>query len=270
MDTYSSFLGHRKSFIPPLFASILIAAISIFAWAEALPVRHTEGTMHGFLVMQTVDGKTIADGEVLQHTEGERVISQMMFHFRDGSSYEDVTTFTQRGQFRVLNDHLKQQGPSFKTSLESRIDASTGQVTVHYKDDSGQDKFLSEKLDMPPDLANGILPILVKNIQPGVPHTVSLITTTPKPRIVKVEITAQGQDKVSIGDSSRKATRYDLKIVIGGITGAIAKLVGKQPPDTHVWILPGEVPALLKAEGPLYDSGPIWQIKMVAPAWPKN
>ena len=35
-----------------------------------------------------------------------------------------------------------------------------------------------------------------------------------------------------------------LKVDIGGLSGLVAPLVGKQPPDSHVWILDGDVPGL--------------------------
>ena len=40
--------------------------------------------------------------------------------------------------------------------------------------------------------------------------------------------------------------------------------MGKQPPDTHVWVLGGEAPAFVKSEGPLYAGGPIWRIQLAS------
>src|SRR5688500_15666463 len=34
--------------------------------AEPVAVRYTEGIVHGFLALRTLDGKTIADGDLLQ------------------------------------------------------------------------------------------------------------------------------------------------------------------------------------------------------------
>jgi len=48
----------------------------------------------------------------------------------------------------------------------------------------------------------------------------------------------------------------------------MAPLLGKQPLDIHVWILGGEVPALVKMEGPLYLGGPAWRIELACPVWP--
>jgi hypothetical protein len=97
-----------------------------------------------------------------------------------------------------------------------------------------------------------------------------LIAATPKPRLVKLAITAASDEPFSTGGAARKATRYVLKVEIGGISGLLAPLVGKQPPDSHVWILGGEAPAFVKSEQPLYLGGPLCRIELVSPVWPRT
>src|SRR5437667_3860758 len=80
--------------------------------AEQVRVRHMEGLMHGFLALRTLDGRRLADGEMTQIAEGDRVTSRLIFRFKDGSVYDDTTIFSQQGAFRVLSDHLVQRGPS--------------------------------------------------------------------------------------------------------------------------------------------------------------
>src|SRR5436853_5899782 len=41
--------------------------------ADSVPVLHKEGLMHGFLVLRTLDGKAIADGQLTQDARGDRV-----------------------------------------------------------------------------------------------------------------------------------------------------------------------------------------------------
>ena len=96
-----------------------------------------------------------------------------------------------------------------------------------------------------------------------------MVAATPKPRLVKLEITPQGEEPFSVGGSSRKATHYVVKVKIGGAAGLVAPLLGKQPPDIHVWILGGEALAFVRSEGPLYFGGPIWRIELVSPVWPR-
>src|SRR5437867_6207048 len=147
-------LGH---FWFRLLAAMLACAApfqTIPLTAEQVPVRHMEGLMHGFLALRTLDGRRLADGEMTQIAEGDRVTSRLIFRFKDGSVYDDTTIFSQRGAFRLLSDHLVQRGPSFKQDRKSVVDASSGQVTVRYKDQDGGEKILRERRDLPPDIAN--------------------------------------------------------------------------------------------------------------------
>jgi len=122
-----------------------------------------------------------------------------------------------------------------------------------------------QRMKLPPDVANGLLLTLMKDIKPSVPRTtVSMVATTPKPRLVKLAILPQGEEPFTIGRFRHTAMRYVVKVEIGGLTGFLARLMGKQPADTHVWVLGGEPPAFVKAEGPLYVGGPIWRIQLAS------
>src|SRR5213594_436763 len=132
--------------------------------AEQITVRYTEGLSHGFLAIRTLEDKLLADGEITQVAKGDRVTSRVFFRFKDGSIYDDTAIFSQRGSFRLLSDHLVEKGPSFKHPMETLLEASTGEVTVHYTDEDGKEKTINERLDMPADVANGLLMMLVKHI----------------------------------------------------------------------------------------------------------
>jgi hypothetical protein len=249
--------------------AILLACAAVLQpnalFADTIPVRHTEGLVHGFLVLRTLDGKALADGQMTQDAQGDRVTNHLIFRFKDGSIYEDTTIFSQRGTFRLLSDHLIQKGPSFKQPVDTLIDASTGQVKIRYTDDKAQQKAIAERLELPPDVANGLLFTLVKDIKPSVPQTtVSMVATTPKPRLVKLAILPPGEEPFIIGSFRYKAMHYVIKVEIGGVTGFLVRLTGKQPADTHVWVLEGEAPAFVKLEGPLYVGGPIWRIQLAS------
>jgi hypothetical protein len=111
---------------------------------------------------------------------------------------------------------------------------------------------------------------IIKNIQPETAETkVSMIVATPTPRLVKLAISPRGEEPFSLVGSQRKATRYEIKIELGGVTGLVAPLIGKQPPDIQVWIIGGEAPAFVKEEGFLYQGGPIWTIQLTSPVWPR-
>jgi hypothetical protein len=237
---------------------------------EPVAVRFMEGLVHGFLSLRAPDGAVLASGDLIQIARGDRVTSRLVFRFKDGSSHDETAVFSQRGHFRLLTNRLIQKGPAFGRPLDMTIDTGTRQVTVRYMDD-GKEKTEAEQLDLPPDLANGMIITLLKNVRPGaLPKSLSLVVATPKPRVVKLEIAVAGKESFSVAGSGRRATHYVLKVEIGGIAGVIAPLLGKQPPDSHVWILEGEAPAFLRSQAPLFMDGPLWRIDLVSPVWPRT
>jgi hypothetical protein len=263
--------GRGRSHAVLLVAIVALTPIPGRALGEPVAVRHAEGLVHGFLVLRDLDGKPLADGDLLQTSRGTRVTSRLVFRFKDGSVHDETAVFSQRQQFRLLRDHLVQKGPTFPKPIDMTIDAVNGQVTVLYADDHGQPKTESERMTLPPDLANGLILTVLKNARPEAPpKSVGFIAATPKPRLVKLEISSAGEEPFATGGTARKAVRYVLKVSIGGIAGAVAPLIGKQPPDSQVWILGGDTPAFIKSEQPLYNEGPVWRIELVSPTWPRQ
>jgi hypothetical protein len=249
---------------------LLTLAISVLTsrWAVAEPihVKYVEGTLHGFMVLRNEDGKQIAVGGVDQTVQGGRVTVSLKFRFEDGSAYEETTVFSQRGVFRVLSHYLLAQGPAFKKPTEVWIDCQTGQVKVRDMAD-GKDKVSIYHVNIPLDLANGIVPMLIKNFPDDSQRTLAILAATPKPRIVKLVVTPEGEDAFSVEGAKYKAKQYRAKVEIGGIAGTVAPVVGQQPPDSHFWILNGEAPIFLKSAGPLSAGTPVWQIELVSPTW---
>jgi hypothetical protein len=239
--------------------------------ADPVPVRHVQGYIHGFLVLKDTDDKLLASGDLIQLPSGNRVTTTLSLHFGDGSLYEETSVFSQSRTYRLLTYKQAMKGPAFKTPLILSLDALSGIVNVQYTDKDGKARIVSDKLSLPPDLANGILPMLLTDADPKRETTLSMVVSTPKPRIVKLKISSSGQDSFSIGGSgTAKATHSIVKIDLGGVTGVAAKVVGKQPPPIHMWIAAGSAPVFLKLEGPLYEDGPLWRIELAGPVWPKT
>ena len=240
-------------------------AIVVPLAADPVAVRYPEGVVHGYLVLRTLDGRILADGEQLQVPRGDRITSKTVFRFRDGSTHEETVEFSQRGRFRLLTDHVVQKGPSFPHPIDMSVDTRSRRVTVRYKD-GNDEKVHDERMDLPADLANGLIPILLKNLPRRAAVTLPYVAATPKPRVVKLEVRPADEESFTVGRSTYKAARWVLKVEIGGVKGAIAPIVGKQPPDNHVWILISEAPSFVKSEAPLYAEGPVWRIELTGPA----
>ena len=239
------------------------------AQADSPAVLNVQGSIHGFLEMRAEDGRVVASGDSTQVVHGDHVTSRTVFHFKDGSEQEETTVFSERGVFKLISYHLVQKGPAFKKPTDLSIVTATGQVTVHATDDKGKEKDSNDHLNLPADLANGLVPTLLKNVPSGTQQLeFPMLVTTPKPRIVKLQISPAGTDGFTFGGANRQATRYVIKVNLGGVAGVVAPVVGKQPPDDQVWMLGGEAPVFVKSEMLSYEGGPMWRVELTAPSWP--
>lgn len=240
------------------------------AFAEPVPVHHPEGTLHGFLSLSTPGGKLLAVGDLLQVADGDRVTSHLVFHFKDGSLDDEITVFTQKGDFRLISDHHVQKGPFFPTAIDLVIDAASGQVTVRSRKKNGKEELKSEHMDLPPDLYNGLITPVAKNLNPETAETkVSMIAATPEPRLVTLSITPREAQAFSLAGQRRKALGHEIKFKLGGLAGVVAPLVGKSPPDVQIWVQGGEMPTFIREQGPTYAQGPILIIQLASPVWPR-
>jgi len=236
--------------------------------AEPVSVRYLEGLTHGFLVLKTMEGKLLGSGDLIQTVRGNRVNSRLVLRYRDGSVSDETTVFTQQKQFRVISDRLIQKGPSFKTPVDATMDRARGLVTVKYTNDKGEQKVEEEKLEFPEDLANGILMPLAKNfIKSTIPESLSVIAITPKPMLIKVKFTNAGLEPFTFAGVRRGATHFVVHPDIGGLKGLAAKIFGKQPPDSHIWIADGEAPAFVRAATPIATGEPLSIIELSGPVY---
>jgi hypothetical protein len=265
----------RIFFLRLIAAAKFVCALSLCALvfhvvplrAETIAVRHVEGVTHGFLVIRNSAGEPIAYGDMIQDTKHGLVTSRLTFRFKDGSLYDDTTIFSEHRVFRVLTDHLIEKGSSFKQPMETWVNAKTGEFKARTTD-KGKDDFVSKKLKIPADLANGIVYVVLKNIDPKTPSTtVSLLVGTPEPHMIKLVITPQGQQAFTIGDLHKAAIHYVIKFDLGGVTGVIAPLIGKQPANLDIWIASDGMPTFLMSRGEFFEGGPIWTVALTTPRW---
>src|ERR1051326_8847094 len=71
-----------------LFRWSSLLGLVLLSWtallsATLVPVKHLEGVSHGFIVLHSQDGRTLATGDMIQIVEGERVTSEVVLHFKD-------------------------------------------------------------------------------------------------------------------------------------------------------------------------------------------
>jgi hypothetical protein len=252
----------------PLIA-VLFCAWGSKAQAERVPVHHLEGTIHGFLQLRSDDRRVLASGDLVQVAHGDQVTTRTLFRFKDGSIDDETTVFSQHRNFQLITDHHIQKGASFPHPMDVLIDCRSSQVTIRSLGKDGKEEVRTDHLDLPPDLANGIVPLIIENIPSDAPSTtVSMLVATPKPRIVKLVISSRGEEPFTVVGSSHEAVHYEIKIDLGGIPGVVAPLIGKQPPNIQAWVIGGQAPTFIREQGPIYPDGPIMTIELASPVWP--
>ena len=236
--------------------------------AAPVPVRFVEGSLHGFLALSTPEDVLLASGDLLQVGRDGEVRSRLVFHFKDGSLFDETVVFTQRNVFTMQSYHLVQRGPAFLEDTEISLERASGKYLVKTRArKDGREKVLDGKLDLPLDVYNGMVLTVVKNLSGRARETVHMVAFTPAPKLIGLELVPAEDHKILVGGSEKSATHYVLKPILGIWLKLFASLLGRTPPDNHVWIVTTDVPAFVKFEGPLSMNGPVWRIELTSPRW---
>ena len=260
-------MTHRVSGPLVRFGALaMLAALLSASGLEAAPVevRFREGVTHGFLLLRSATGETLALGDLLQTPQGDRVESRMIFHFKDGSLHEETVTFSQQQVFMMVAYRLVQRGPSFPDAVDVSLDRKTAHYTIR-STSKGKEDVSGGRIELPPDVYNGMIAMLLKNLAPGRSETVHFIAFTPTPRLIQVDLLAAGNQRVMVGDQARQAVLYAVKPKLGRVLGFFASLLGKTPTDYACVILAKDVPAFVRCDGALFLKGPIWRIELTTP-----
>jgi hypothetical protein len=258
-----------RGFFGEWFAGLVAMAVlasSCSLQGQALKLRYRAGSEHGFLILRDPAGAILASGELTQIPYKHRITLRVVFHFRDGSIDDETTVYSQGETIRLISDRHIQSGKSFLHPSDVMIDARRQQVSVRDLSKS-TDEAKTEHMDLPPDISNGILLPLIQNMQANAPIEVSYVALSPKPRLVKLAIANGGEDRFMVGGRSYKAAKYDVKVHLGGVAGIVAPMIGKQPPDSHVWVTESKVPAVVRIDAAMYTDGPIWSVQLASPVW---
>lgn len=105
----------RVPILPCLFPLLLTSSVLS---AEPVAVRYREGPLHGFLLLRTLEGTVIGNGDLVQVPHGDRITSRLVFRFKDGSIDDESAVYSQRGVFQLISDHHIQKGPSFPQAID--------------------------------------------------------------------------------------------------------------------------------------------------------
>jgi len=237
--------------------------------AKPVEVVYPEGVSEGFVTLKTLDGKKLADGELSQVTTGaDRLASRLTFRFADGSLYDETVTYSQKKHLTMLSYQLTQRGPAFPEPLVISLNGETGQYQVKQHEKTAEEKLITGRIDLPSDVYNGMTITVLKNLRGQAGAIVHMLVFNPEPKLYEVELTRVDEEdtrNTTRKDTKATAVHYSLKPRLGWFTSALARLIGRTPPDYHFWLIKKDAPAFVRFEGSLYAGGPSWRIEQVSP-----
>jgi hypothetical protein len=251
--------------VKPRWPKLLLVAVVLWALdihAAPVEVRLPEGSTRGFLTIRGADGRRLGHGELVQTVRGDQLDNRLVLRFDDGSIQDETTIYSQRGVFKLDAYRFTQRGPSFP-GAEISFDRASGryEAKVHAKR-GAPEELASGTFDMPADLYNGMTLTLLKNLPSARPVTTQLAVFTPKLRLLRMTLQQEGEDQLMFGGEAKVAIRYLITLDIGGLTGVVAWLLDKTPPDLRYWLVPGPVQAFARFQGPMFLKGPVWRVEI--------
>ncbi len=263
------FVGYRAFGACIVVIMALAALVSTPVNAAPIAVRFPEGMTHGFLLVRSLSGEILGQGEMTQVLkEGDLVENRLVFRFKDGSLHDEKVAFSQQRVFTMISYRLVQRGPSFPDQIDISIDRGTAEYTVRSQaGKDGKEEVLTGQVDLPKDVYNGMLITVSKNLQKGADETVSVLSFTPAPQVIKVQLRAIDEQPIQLGELSSKATHYVFTPQLGVIKEFLGKTIGKLPAQFHYncWIMVDAPPSFVQFEGPLQLMGQIIRIELVSP-----
>ena len=242
--------------------SCLVQLAPSLAGAAPVEVRFLEGVTRGFLVLRSTTGQTVGQGDLIQTAHPDRVESQMVFRFKDGSLYDERVTFSQHHVFNLLSYHLIEKGPSFPEPMDVFFERAQGRYRVT-STDKGREKTSSGTLDLPSDVYNGMIVMILRNLPARHAETVHFVAFTPTPRVIKLELEPAGDQKLQLGEQETRATRFAVRAKLGSLESIVAAVLGKKPSEYECVIWAKDVPAFIRCDGPLRLNGPVYRFELV-------
>ncbi len=208
---------------------------------------------HGFPAMRNLQGDKLADGEFLQWLENGTLHVTIDYNFSDGrhiqekSSLQLTPALTQEtwgwneSKNGVALRHFEVDFRSGKAIAETRMESGIKRQAEDIKVEPGR-TFAGFAFALAIERERG-------RLVNGEKIKLKAIGFTPKPRVVSVEISSGGLDRMRMGNRIVQGDRF----IIHPEVPAIAKLF-VEAKDTHIWLTTPPAAGFLRWEGPLVEN----------------
>jgi hypothetical protein len=238
---------------------VLSLAGSAFGRDPGDPIRlqFIEGDLAGFTSIHAADaGGVIGRIEYHQRRRDALLETVRTARFADGSSDEDQAVARIADGLVAVRGRSLLRDASGEVVVDLEIDVEAGRLRGFYRDGAGQRVQFDDAVSLPPGTYWGALVFLVvKNFAANaVDDRVRFVTVapTPQPRVLTMEIVAEGSSVLSRPGGVLDVQRYMLRPLVNRIVDPLLRIF---LPPTEFLVEPGSPPALARYEGPRNYAG---------------
>lgn len=238
------------------FGGVLFAQTARAESREPVKLTYVEGDFGGPTTIWSEDGKRVLGFiDYRQHRKGNRLHIERRARFRDGSSDEDVVDVEVGERLRTISGHSIIRDTRGKPTLELRVDIGKKRLRGFYTDDDGRHD-VDEEVDIGPATYWGPLyALILKNFAANAVDgtvVVQSVLSTPKPRVLDMEIKREESLTVHRTGGSFKADRFTLLPTVNAL---IDPILQRLVPRTDFFVVAGDPPTLARFSGPRNYAG---------------
>src|SRR4051794_30964543 len=231
---------------------VCVLAFALTRTASALEPTEFAGPAHGYPAFRDLNGKTLGDGEFLQWLEDGKLHIKISYRFKDGRRIEETGLLRQKPEI-VQDAWSWRESKGGETLRAFAVDFGAGTATAE-KRENGEVKHWEEKIDVQPGqtFAGFGFTVALQNLRArllkGEHISLKAVGFSPKPRVVTVDISHAGVDRMEMGGRSVEGDHF----VIHPDIPAIAKLFVSVP-DNQIWLTHPAPAGFLRVEGPVSE-----------------
>jgi hypothetical protein len=240
----------------------LLALLGLSVPAAAVEWTSYEGTARGFPVLRDVAGKTLGDGDFVQWIENGRLHVRIVYTSRT-RRIEENAVFRQRPELAQEQWSLRESRDG-KLYRQFAVNFASGTATAKKLEDGALKDWSDDiKVDAGRAFAGFGFTLATKALRQrlmrGEKVELQAVGFSPKPRVVTVELSYGGLDRVPMGGRTIRGERYMVHPKLPLIADLFVNV-----PDAHIWLTSPAPAAFLRWEGPLAEPGdPITRVDLL-------
>jgi hypothetical protein len=211
-----------------------------------------EAALHGFPGFFDLQGKKLADGEFVQWIENQKLHVRITYDFGAGRLIEENAVFQQEPEF-VQDEwswHELRNGQIYR---QFHFDFASNKATAQKAGDKGPENWSRDiKVEPGRTFAGFGFTLAVKGLRErlikGEKIELQAVTFLPKPRIVSVDISYGGRDKLATGERIVVGDRFVIHPKVPLVARAFV-----DAQDERIWLTLPRPAGFLRWEGSIVE-----------------